>query len=62
MKYMEEVSLLAKALKAHLPWHQARIIFLAQFILSLIVGAHAIFTVWQKNSKASLRRNQAIAA
>ncbi len=35
---MEEVSSLAKELKAHLPWHQARIIFLAQFILSLLRG------------------------
>ena len=35
---MEEVSSLAKELKAHLPWHQARIIFLAQFLLALIVG------------------------
>ena len=35
---MQEVSSLAKELKAHLPWHQARIIFLAQFILSLILS------------------------
>ena len=35
---MEDVSSLAKELKAHLPWHQARIIFLAQFILGLIRG------------------------
>ena len=35
---MEEVSSLAKELKAHLPWHQARIIFIAQFILVLIRG------------------------
>ncbi|MGI9275122.1 MAG: IS4 family transposase [Endozoicomonas sp.] len=35
---MEEVSSLAKELKAHLPWHQARIVFLAQFILSLMRG------------------------
>ena len=35
---MEEVSSLAKELKAHLPWHQARVIFLAQFILGLIRG------------------------
>lgn len=35
---MEDVSSLAKELKAHLPWHQARIIFLAQFILALIRG------------------------
>ncbi len=35
---MEEVSSLAKELKAHLPWHQARIIFVAQFILALIRG------------------------
>ena len=34
--YMEDISSLAKELKAHLPWHQARIIFLAQFILALI--------------------------
>ena len=33
---MEDISSLAKELKAHLPWHQARIIFLAQFILALI--------------------------
>ncbi len=33
---MEDVSSLAQELKAHLPWHQARIIFLAQFILALI--------------------------
>ena len=33
---MEEVSSLAKELKAHLPWHQARIICFAQFILSLL--------------------------
>ncbi|WP_062260337.1 IS4 family transposase [Endozoicomonas arenosclerae] len=35
---MEDVSSLAKELKAHLPWHQARIIFIAQFVLSLIRG------------------------
>ncbi|WP_345195853.1 IS4 family transposase [Kistimonas scapharcae] len=35
---MEEVSSLARELKVHLPWHQARIIFLAQFILSLLRG------------------------
>lgn len=35
---MEEVNSLAKELKLHLPWHQARIIFLAQFILSLILS------------------------
>ena len=35
---MEDVSSLARELKAHLPWHQARIIFLAQFILSLLRG------------------------
>ncbi|MCW7552812.1 hypothetical protein NX722_13850 [Endozoicomonas gorgoniicola] len=35
---MEDVSSLARELKAHLPWHQARIIFLAQFVLSLIRG------------------------
>lgn len=33
---MEDVSSLVKELKAHLPWHQARIVFLAQFILSLL--------------------------
>jgi len=33
---MEDVSSLAKELKAHLPWHQARIVFLAQFILALL--------------------------
>lgn len=33
---MEDVSSLARELKAHLPWHQARIVFLAQFILSLL--------------------------
>ena len=33
---MQEFSSLAKELKAHLPWHQARIIFLAQFMLSLL--------------------------
>jgi len=33
---MEEVSSLATELKAHLPWHQARIICFAQFILSLL--------------------------
>ena len=35
---MEEVSSLAEKLKAHLPWHQARIIFIAQFMLSLLRG------------------------
>ena len=35
---MEEVSSLAEKLKLHLPWHQARIIFLAQFILALILS------------------------
>ena len=35
---MEDVSSLARELKAHLPWHQARIVFLAQFVLSLIRG------------------------
>ena len=35
---MEEVSSLAEKLKLHLPWHQARIIFLSQFILSLILS------------------------
>jgi len=35
---MEDVSSLAKELKAHLPWHQARVIFLAQFILGLMRG------------------------
>ena len=35
---MEDVSSLAKELKAHLPWHQARILFLAQFILGLMRG------------------------
>ena len=33
---MEDVSSLARELKAHLPWHQARIVFLAQFILALL--------------------------
>ena len=33
---MKEVSSLARELKAHLPWHQARIVFLAQFMLSLL--------------------------
>ena len=33
---MKEVSSLARDLKAHLPWHQARIVFLAQFMLSLL--------------------------
>lgn len=33
---MEEVSSLAEKLKAHLPLHQARINFIAQFVLSLI--------------------------
>ena len=33
---MEYVSSLAKELKAHLPWQQARIVFLAQFILALL--------------------------
>ena len=33
---MEDVSSLARELKAHLPWHQARIIFLSQFILALL--------------------------
>lgn len=36
LSYMKEVSSLAAELKAHLPWHQARIIFLAQFMLSLL--------------------------
>ena len=35
---MEDVSPLADELKAHLPWHQARIVFVAQFILGLIRG------------------------
>ena len=35
---MKEVSSLAEKLKAHLPWHQARIIFVAQFMLSLLSG------------------------
>ena len=35
---MKDVSSLARELKAHLPWHQARIVFLAQFVLSLIRG------------------------
>ena len=33
---MQEVNSLSAKLKEHLPWHQARIIFLAQFMLSLI--------------------------
>ena len=33
---MEDVSSLTAELKAHLPWHQARIVFLAQFILALL--------------------------
>lgn len=33
---MEEVSSLAEKLKAHLPLHQARVNFIAQFVLSLI--------------------------
>ena len=33
---MQEVNSLAATLTKHLPWHQARIIFLAQFILSLL--------------------------
>ena len=33
---MKEVSSLATELKAHLPWHQARMVFLAQFMLSLL--------------------------
>ena len=36
--HMEDVSSLAKELKAHLPWHQARIVFIAQFVLALIRG------------------------
>lgn len=35
---MKDVISLAKELKAHLSWHQARTIFLAQFILGLIRG------------------------
>ena len=35
---MEDISSLGKKLKAHLPWHQARIVFLAQSILALIRG------------------------
>ena len=31
---MKEVSSLARELKARLPWHQVRIVFLAQFMLS----------------------------
>ena len=33
---MEEVSLLAEKLKAHLPLHQAQITFMSQFILALL--------------------------
>lgn len=33
---MQEVDSLAAKLKEHLPWHQARIIFMAQFMLSLL--------------------------
>ena len=33
---VEDARSLAKELKAHLPWYQARIIFCAQFILTLI--------------------------
>ena len=33
---MKEVSSLTGELKAHLPWHQARIVFLAQFMLFLL--------------------------
>lgn len=40
---MEDVSSLARELKAHLPWHQARIIFLAQFILALLRGRSCNF-------------------
>ncbi|MCK5893575.1 MAG: hypothetical protein KAG53_04015 [Endozoicomonadaceae bacterium] len=35
---MKDVISLANELKAHLSWHQARTIFLAQFILGLIRG------------------------
>ena len=34
---MEEVSSLAKELKAHLPWHQARILFIRELTQSLFV-------------------------
>ena len=33
---MKEVNSLARELKAHLPWHQARIAFLAQFMRFLL--------------------------
>ncbi|MDP0561901.1 MAG: hypothetical protein QS721_06060 [Candidatus Endonucleobacter sp. (ex Gigantidas childressi)] len=33
---MKDVSSLAKKLKAHLPLHQARITFIAQFIMALL--------------------------
>ena len=33
---MKEVSSLARELKTHLPWHQARVVFLAQFMRSLL--------------------------
>lgn len=33
---MQEVNSLAAKLKEHLPWHQARVIFMAQFMLSLL--------------------------
>ena len=33
---MQEVNSLAAKLKEYLPWHQAKIIFMAQFMLSLL--------------------------
>ena len=59
---MEDVSTLAEELKAHLPWHQARIVFLAQFILSLIRGRStnlyrvAEFFQSKAHSESSYRR------
>ncbi len=40
---MEDIISLAQKLKTHLPWHQARIVFLAQFILALLRGRSCNF-------------------
>ena len=41
---MQEVSSLAKELKAHLPWHQARIICLSQFVLAILLARSSNLT------------------
>ena len=58
---MKEVNSLARELKAHLPWHQARIAFLLSLCAFYCEAVLATFTALLKPSKARLKQSPAIA-